>query len=70
MLAGEVLIDTVGGEQIIASFPSEKLPKDPEARFLALFKAKQLWPARDLMPFLRTIQVGRNLTSTVPSFID
>lgn len=57
MLAGEVLVESSGGEQIITSFPSRKLPRDPEQRFAALFKARPLWKATDLNPFLRSMQV-------------
>lgn len=56
-----MLIESSGGEQVVKSFPSRKLPKEPQQRFAALFRARALWRAKDLNPFLQDMLVA-NLT--------
>ncbi len=57
LLRGHALFDGVGDAAEVISFPVESLPKDPAARFPALFAARPEWKLEDLSPYLEGLQV-------------
>ena len=57
LLRGHALFNGAGNSGEIVSFPVEALPKEPVARFAALFIARPEWKIKDLNPYLEGLQV-------------
>ncbi|KAK9832280.1 hypothetical protein WJX74_005311 [Apatococcus lobatus] len=57
LLRGHVLLDGAGEAAEIVPFSVESLPKEPMARFKALFAARPEWRIEDLNPYLDGLQV-------------
>jgi len=66
MLAGLVLGEVSGGEQVVSHFPAAALSVDPAQRFAQLFAARGCWVMKDLQPFLQGLQVGILLIGVDP----
>lgn len=58
LLRGHVLLTGAGQAAGIVPFSVESLPKEPVARFRALFAARPEWNIDDLKPYLDGLQVG------------
>mmetsp|Transcript_38649 Transcript_38649/g.74100 ORF Transcript_38649/g.74100 Transcript_38649/m.74100 type:complete len:437 (-) Transcript_38649:294-1604(-) len=56
MLRGEALVETVGLEKFLVNFRADTLPRQPAARFDALFGQRARWEWDDLHPYLEGIQ--------------
>ena len=59
LLRGRALLDGSGDGAEISSFPIDSLPKDPKARFAALFAVRPEWKLEDLTPYLEGLQACR-----------
>ena len=57
LLEGHALFNGVGDSAEIISFPVDSMPKEPGARFAALFAARPEWKLEDLNPYLEGLQV-------------
>ena len=57
LLRGQALLDGTGDCAEVVCFPVDSLPKDPAARFAAVFAARAEWKLEDLVPYLEDLQV-------------
>lgn len=58
LLRGHALLNGAGQAAEVVPFSVESLPKEPVARFRALFAARPEWKIDDLNPYLDGLQVG------------
>ena len=58
LLRGHALLTGTGEAAKIMPFSVESLPKEPVARFRALFAAYPEWKIEDLNPYLDGLQAG------------
>ena len=61
MLAGEALMVTGGADTTVVHFPVSAMPCQPAARFAMLFARQPRWQWEHLKPYLKGLQVGRDV---------